>query len=533
MSDPRWPLAVRAARCLALDPVGLGGLHLRARASEVRDAVLALGPTGARLHPDIADDALFGGLDLAETLRTGRPVARAGLLARHEVLTLTMAERTPPGLAARLGRVLDDGGHALIALDEGVEDEGLPRSLVDRMALSLDLDGLRHTEMPGAERLPDGEAVAAGEALVALTGTALTLGIASLRAPPQALRVARASARLDGRADVTEADLAFAVAVSLAPKATRLPEAAPEADPEAPADPPPPDEAETRSETIPQDVLLEAARAVLPPDLLARLAASGTVRATGTGAGARRKGNRRGRPLPPRPGRPDGRSRIDLVATLRQAAPWQRLRGGGPGSPVRVRGSDLRFKRYESRSDRLLIFAVDASGSAAFARLAEAKGAVELLLAEAYARRDHVALLAFRGAGADLLLPPTRSLVRTKRELAGLPGGGGTPLAAALRDGATLARRASGRGMDPALVVLTDGRPNIALSGQPDRAEARADAEAMSRAIRATGLSGLVIDTGARPSAALADLAARMGAPCLPLPRADAHGLSRAVAQAL
>ncbi|MEM8823527.1 MAG: magnesium chelatase ATPase subunit D, partial [Pseudomonadota bacterium] len=88
-------------------------------------------------------------------------------------------------------------------------------------------------------------------------------------------------------------------------------------------------------------------------------------------------------------------------------------------------------------------------------------------------------------------------------------------------------------GMDPALVVLTDGRPNIALNGTPNRAEAKEDAEAMSRLIRAAGLSGLVIDTGARPSSALAALAAEMGAPCLPLPRADAHGLSRAVASAL
>lgn len=528
-------MAIRAAACLALDPVRLGGLRLRARASEVRDAILALCPSGARLHPDIADDALFGGLDLTETLRTGQPIQRDGLLARHDILALAMAERTPPGLAARLGQILDDGRHALIALDEGVDDEGLPPALTDRLALSLDLDGLRSADRPTREPLPDGPAVNPDDALVMLTSAAVTLGIPSLRAPLQALQVARASARLDGRAEIGEADLTFAVGVTLAPRATRMPDATPE-EPETQADPPPPpdtDGAENLSDGIPEDVLLEAALAVLPPDLLTKLAASGTRRATGTGAGARLKGNRRGRPLPPRPGRPDGRSRIDLVSTLRTAAPWQRLRGGGPGGRVLVRASDLRFKRYESRSDRLLIFAVDASGSAAFARLAEAKGAVELLLAEAYARRDHVALLAFRNDGADLLLPPTRSLVRTKRELAGLPGGGGTPLAAALRDGAALARQAAGRGMDPALVVLTDGRPNIALSGAPNRAEAKEDAEATARLIRAAGLSGLVIDTGARPSPALASLAAEMGAFCLPLPRADAHGLSRAVASAL
>jgi magnesium chelatase subunit D len=85
------------------------------------------------------------------------------------------------------------------------------------------------------------------------------------------------------------------------------------------------------------------------------------------------------------------------------------------------KASDLRHKRYEIGSDRLLIFTVDASGSAAVARLAEAKGAVELLLGEAYARRDHVALYAFRGTGSEALLPPTRSLVQTKKRLAALP----------------------------------------------------------------------------------------------------------------
>ncbi|MEM7645119.1 MAG: magnesium chelatase ATPase subunit D, partial [Pseudomonadota bacterium] len=366
MTDLRWATAIRAAHCLALDPVRLGGLHLRVRAGEVRDAVLALCPTGARLHPDIADDALFGGLDLTETLRTGQPIEREGLLTRHAVLTLTMAERTPPRLAARLGQVLDDGNHALIALDEGVDDERLPPSLADRVALSLDLDGLRLADLPALEPFPGGPKTESAATVSALTATAIALGVGSLRAPLQALQVARTSARLDGRTGITEADLAFAVAVTLVPRATRMPEAAPE--PETEATPPLPDDAgsaDNLADSVPAELLIEAAMALLPPDLLAKLAASGTSRGTGTGAGARRKGNRRGRPLPPRPGRPDGRSRIDLVSTLRTAAPWQRLRGGGPGARVLVRASDLRFRRYETRSDRLLIFAVDASGSAA------------------------------------------------------------------------------------------------------------------------------------------------------------------------
>ena len=88
------------------------------------------------------------------------------------------------------------------------------------------------------------------------------------------------------------------------------------------------------------------------------------------------------------------------------------------------------------------------SGSSALARLAEAKGAVELLLAQAYVRRAKVALIAFRGTTAELLLPPTRSLARAKRCLGDLAGGGGTPIAAGLSAALDLAMAAKGEGTD-------------------------------------------------------------------------------------
>jgi magnesium chelatase subunit D len=181
----------------------------------------------------------------------------------------------------------------------------------------------------------------------------------------------------------------------------------------------------------------------------------------------------------------------------------------------------------------VLIFAVDASGSAALARLAEAKGAVELLLARAYARRDHVALIAFRGAGAELILPPTRSLVQTKRRLAGLPGGGGTPLAAALQLAQDTAMRARAKGLTPVLALLTDGRANVALDGTPGRARAEAEAEVAAKAWARAGFPGVVIDTATRPQDGLRALSATLGAAYLPLPRATAERLSSALEAAL
>jgi magnesium chelatase subunit D len=195
--------------------------------------------------------------------------------------------------------------------------------------------------------------------------------------------------------------------------------------------------------------------------------------------------------------------------------------------------SDLRHKRYEIGSDRLLIFTVDASGSAAVARLAEAKGAVELLLGEAYARRDHVALYAFRGTGSEALLPPTRSLVQTKKRLAALPGGGATPLAAGLAAAFQLALQERRNGLTPTLILLTDGRANVALDGSNDRAQAAADALMLAQKIAEAQIPALVIDTTIRPEKTLQTLAGKMRAHYIALPRSDAKSVSGAVSSAL
>ena len=540
--------AALALTVLAVDPVGVKGLWLRSRAGPVRDrvtAALTLLPLPARrLHPGVDDTALYGGVDLAGTLATGRVARSAGVLDAPCALVLTMAERCPAGLAARLARVLDDPGFCLVALDEGVDDETLPSALTDRLGLFVDLDGMGWSDTAGItldpERLAAARAIRAEtppDAVAQLTRVAAAMGITSLRAPLLTLACARALAAWSGRDVIAEEDLQRAAELVLAHRGA-LPQQAPEPEPEQ--EPPPPDPGETEPEQpqdigdrIPDDILLEAVRAALPAGLLERLRAGRAAKsAKGSGAGAAIKGNRRGRPLTPRPGQPGSGLRIDLVSTLRAAAPWQGVRGRGPHG-LAIRASDLRIKRFQETSDRLLIFAVDASGSSAMARLAETKGAVELLLAQAYARRDHVALVAFRGQGADLMLPPTRSLVQTKRRLAGLPGGGGTPLAAGLKLAFEVAGQARARGMTPTVALLTDGRGNIALDGTVSRELAEADAQRLARALRAAGTPALIVDTGNRPTPSLRVLAGMLGAPYIPLPRADSQRLSAVLTAAL
>lgn len=613
-SDLRWADAMTAAALLAVDPSGLGGALLRARAGPQRSAWLAMlqaslpdGMPLRRVPLHIADDRLLGGLDLSATLQAGRPVAQCGLLAEADgglVLT-AMAERLTAATAARLAAVLDQGevllerdGLALrqpariglVALDEGLDDdEQAPAALADRLAFHLALDELP-ARAPGPLALSKGDIadararlprVDSGEDTAAtLCRAALALGVGSLRAPWLALRAARAVAALQGHDRVEADDLMRAARLVLAPRATQWPapaeqEAAPPdaadrpaPDQEAPTPPtpppaPPPEaqgdaappqaptaEDEPQSNDAPLDErVLEAALAALPAGVLARLKAGlGPRAATASGgrSGALQAGGLRGRPLGPRRGELRAGARLDLIATLRAAAPWQGLRrreaaradpAGAAPRRVLVRQEDFHIARRAQRRETTTVFVVDASGSAALHRLAEAKGAVELLLADCYVRRDRVALLAFRGSGVELVLPPTRSLVRAKRALAGLPGGGGTPLAQALDAAALLAGNLLRRGGTPLLVLLTDGRANIARSGLPGRALAGADALDSARRLRGLGLATLLVDTSPvsqRSAAAGAPTVARglataLGALYLPLPQVDAVKLSEGV----
>ena len=558
-----------AAALFAVDPAGTGGVLLRAAAGPAREAWLAR--LAALLPPDtpikrmplhIDDDRLLGGLDLAASLAAARPVAQRGLLAEADggVLVAAMAERLEPGTVARLAAAIDTGQVQLardglagayparfgvVALDEGLDDERSAPALGERLAFHLDLPA-RLDDDDG----PDAAAVARArhrlggvhcddEALEALCATAAALGVDSARAALQALRVARAAAALDGAAVVGADHAALAARLVLAPRATRLP-APPPSEAEAEAEPPPPsnDEADAEAQA-PQDGPLEdrvlaAAQAAIPAGLLAALAAGDLRRAAPSAgrAGAWRRAATRGQPLGARRGDPRGGARLDLLATLRAAAPWQRLRGGEAGR-VRIAREDFRIRRYRQRSETTTIFAVDASGSAALHRLAEAKGAVELLLADCYVRRDRVAVLAFRGTGTELLLPPTRSLPRAKRSLAGLPGGGGTPLAAAIDAAAALAAAERRRGATPAVVLLTDGRANIARDGRPGRPAAFADALTAARLLRAARTPALLIDTSPQAQPQAGELAQALGAAYLPLPHAGAGELSLAVRAAL
>lgn len=167
---------------------------------------------------------------------------------------------------------------------------------------------------------------------------------------------------------------------------------------------------------------------------------------------------------------------VDAAATVRAAASEGRDR---PSE------ADLRRPVRAGSARTLTVFVADASASMAPAMRA-AKGVALELLGDAYAERDEVALIAFGGDDADLLLPPTDSVSLAARHLKELPTADRTPLPAGLDRAADLLAREE---PESALVVLvSDGRANVA-EGSPTEAT-----RAAARRLGARDASVLVVD---------------------------------------
>ena len=178
-------------------------------------------------------------------------------------------------------------------------------------------------------------------------------------------------------------------------------------------------------------------------------------------------------------------------------------------------------------------------------RMVAVKGAILSLLLDAYQRRDRVGLISFRGAGADLLLPPTGSVDLAQVQLRDLPTGGRTPLGHGLYLALDVIERERLKDRDvlPLLVLLSDGRANVPLGlvpqpgGQPTYpglepgGPAAAEAVFIASLVRDRRIPAVLVDTEAdfiklglaRP------IAEAMGATYLRLEDLQAENLAQVV----
>lgn len=563
-----WDRALLCGVLSVARPDLFGGVLIRAAQGPVLknwlDQIEAMDPDSApplTVPASVGPDRLQASLSVARSLSEGRAVYQTGLLdeAAGRVMVVNGVERIANDVAALLAAALDQAngkraGHtAFIGVDESFEGEdSIPGILAERLAFRADLHGLRMNDLNGiaisrADTLRIRAAISAVEldeaTLTTIAAACLSLGISSMQVPIFCMHAARGLAALSARAAVDEDDITTACQLVLPGRAHPMPDAAPA--------PPQQDDA-SQSETNPsppesgqpetdgandagnglESQIIEAVSSapvalVAAPKKGRRQDRSGVSGRSGEHVIALDRG---------RPDRPlkssSGRGRIDVLATLRAASPMQVARQQASGQDgLHIRKSDLRIKRFKRRKQSSVIFIVDASGSAAMHRMAEAKGAVERLLSQCYSRRDLVSLIAFSGEEASVMLPPSRSLVRARRQISDLAGGGATPLAHALVEAYKLARAERDRGRTPFLVFLTDGRGNIMLDGTPDRAASHDQVSHLGRTLIKGQFPAVFFDTSRRPDPRTRRLSEDLGAQYQFLPNADGDTVSKIVRQ--
>lgn len=540
--------------------------HAAPQADSVPFITLPLGAT---------EDRVIGTLDLEQALKGGQRVFKPGLLASahrgilyidevnllpdHLVDVLLDAAAMGVNTVQREGLSVSHPARFTLIGTMNLEEGDLRPQLLDRFGLMVEVTAPRDKAMRSEvvrrriafEANPTAYAAAwmqEQQALRHQLATAQQLlsevtlddalldlishlccefEVASLRADIVMHKAARALAALDGRLQVTPQDVRGAAELVLPHRRRRKPFEQPGLDQEQLDDlmqqaMQPPDEsqsdaedieqenAESNSDSQDQQQVFAAASAgnvrKIDVDTISNRYASGK-RSTATDAP-------RGRVVRAVPDQ--NPSSLAVGATLRSAA----LRGS---NEFQVTKDDLHQQIRSGKNANLILFVVDASGSMAAQRRMEAvKGAVLSLLTDAYQQRDQVAVISFRGESAQLLLPPTRSVDLAETNLRELPTGGRTPLPHALSVALETLEKTD---MPPLLVLLSDGKANVALTdGNDPWQESLRFAELLAE----RGVPGLVLDTetGYLRLGKARQLAQALGAECLTLEELSAENLA-------
>jgi len=483
--------------------------HATAQADSVPFITLPLGAT---------EDRVIGTLDLEQALKGGARVFKPGLLAAahrgilyidevnllpdHLVDVLLDAAAMGVNAVQREGLSVTHPARFTLIGTMNLEEGDLRPQLLDRFGLMVEVTAprdktlrsevvrrriafeasptayaaawmaeqqtLRHQLATAQLLLPK---VTLDDALLDLIShLCCEFEVASLRADIVMHKAARALAALEGRSQVTPEDVRGAAELVLPHRRRRKPFEQPGLDQDQLDELmqqalQPPDESESGAEDTEQENNQDNGESQDQQQVFAA-ASAGNVRRIEVDTVSNRyaSGKRstaqdapRGRVVRAVPDR--NPSSLAVGATLRSAA----LRGA---DDFQVTKSDLHQQIRVGKNANLILFVVDASGSMAAQRRMEAvKGAVLSLLTDAYQQRDEVAVISFRGESAQLLLPPTRSVDLAEQNLRELPTGGRTPLPHALSLALETLEKT---GMPPLLVLLSDGKANVALNDGND-----------------------------------------------------------------
>ncbi|MEW5317460.1 MAG: hypothetical protein WDW38_008752 [Sanguina aurantia] len=490
----------------------------------------------------VTEDRLVGTVDIEASMKEGRTVFQPGLLAEchRGILYVDEINLLDDGIANLLLSILSDGVNVveregisishpcrpLLIATYNPEEGPLREHLLDRIAVTLSTDipqtfqercdaidlAVNYQDNPKAVIAETEELTGALQTSVILAREYLKDVVIKEEQVAYLVEEARRGGVQGHRAEL------FAVkghrAELFAVKEQEQEEEEDDKDDEQEED----EDKEEKEEdnNIPQEFMFESEGVIMDENILQF--AQQQQRAQGRSGKAKTVifSDDRGRYIKPMLPKGDRIKRLAVDATLRAAAPYQKIRRnqaiseGKVQRKVYVEKGDMRSKKLARKAGALVMFVVDASGSMALNRMAAAKGACMRLLAESYTSRDQVCLIPFYGDKAEVLLPPSKSIAMARRRLDSLPCGGGSPLAhglsLAVRTG--IQAQASGDVGRVMVVLITDGRANVSLAKSNEDPEAmapdavRPSAEAlkeevrdMSKKLLVAGLSLLVIDT--------------------------------------
>lgn len=441
--------------------------------------ILPAGAPFVNLPIGTTEDRLLGGLDLSQALQ-GQANLKRGLIheAHNGVLYIDEVNLLSDSLTDALLDVASSGRHYVerdgfsasaearfvLLGSMNIEEGALRPQLLDRFALSLDVEAPLDPEgralIVGSRLKFDADpvgfyasfeeeqqrlrqAIANARVLAShitpsngilrkISEAVTEAGVRSLRADLATLRASIAHAALDRREEVTPEDIESVLALVLHHRAKRNP-----GQPPPPPQPPPPDNRQSQPQSKDR---------IFPPE--ARQAPELRISSTDSSS--------RGRTATAKTKLSDS---LDIVASFTQS-----FRNCGTAT---LTAEQLVFRTPPAKSGVRFIFVVDSSGSHAVQqRMRTVKGAASALLDSSVDNKDEVAVIAFRGAKAELVLEPCRDAAAALRVLEFLPTGGRTPLAHALELAGSLVNAAS------LVILLTDGRANVPLGSSDAWADA-------------------------------------------------------------
>ena len=142
-------------------------------------------------------------------------------------------------------------------------------------------------------------------------------------------------------------------------------------------------------------------------------------------------------------------------------------RAASSTKPLTIKQSDWQKKIKAGSGYNLIVLAVDASDSMGTQnRMSAAKGAALALLSSAYKNRNRVAIVAFGGEEAAVILPVTRSIELAREHTRKLSIGGATPMAGGLLKALAIIRNQQTikPDLEARLVLISDGEANVPLN---------------------------------------------------------------------